>query len=77
MTHITNRYAATTIDQKKGFSIHLLVFLLTIPALWLVWFLVDGNYPWPAWNTLAWAIGLLFHYLGVYVFKKPKTRSAL
>lgn len=60
------------INPKKGFRIHLLVFLLVTPAIWLVWYLSRMTYPWPLWSTAAWATGVLFHYLGVYVFKKNK-----
>jgi len=55
---------------RKGFKIHLLVFLLVTPAIWLVWFLTSQTYPWPIWSTPGWAIGVLFHGLGVYVFRK-------
>jgi hypothetical protein len=57
-------------DPKKGFRIHFLVFLLTTPVIWLVWYLTDRTYIWPLWSTLGWGIGVLFHYLGVYVFKR-------
>lgn len=76
MTHITNRYTATTIDQKKGFRIHLLVFLLTIPVIWMIWYFTNSTYTWALWQTAAWATGLLFHWLGVFVFKKAKTHNA-
>lgn len=72
MTHPTNRDAPAPIDPEKGFRIHLLVFLLATPAIWLVWYLTDTTYPWPLWSTGAWAIGILFHYLGVFVFNKSK-----
>lgn len=72
MTHSVKGYNATHVNLKKGFRIHLLVFLLATPAIWLVWYLTDRTYPWPLWSTAAWAIGLLFHYLGVYVFKQSK-----
>jgi hypothetical protein len=65
-----NQWAAAPIDAAKGFKIHLIVFLLATPAIWLVWYLTDRTYPWPLWSTPAWAIGVLFHYLGVFVFKK-------
>lgn len=72
MTHFNQSGVAAPINPKKGFKIHLLVFLLVTPAIWLVWYLTDRTYPWPLWSTPAWAIGVLFHYLGVYVFKKSK-----
>lgn len=72
MTQFTNGNNATLINPKKGFRIHLLVFLLATPAIWLVWYLTNSTYPWPLWSTPAWAIGVVFHYLGIYVFKKNK-----
>jgi hypothetical protein len=71
MTHPTNWPASANVNLKKGFRIHLLVFLLATPVLWLVWYLTDRTYPWPLWSTPAWAIGVLFHYLGAFVFRKP------
>lgn len=60
------------INPKKGFKIHLLAFLLTTPVLWLVWFLTDQTYLWPLWQNAAWAVGVVFHYLGVFVFKSRR-----
>lgn len=62
--------------RKKGFKIHLTVFLLATPLIWLVWYLTDRTYPWPLWSTPAWAIGVLFHYLGVYVFNRSRRTSS-
>jgi thiol:disulfide interchange protein len=59
-----------SINPRKGFRIHLLVFLLTIPAIWIIWLLTEQTYPWPLWQTLGWTIGIWFHYLGAFVFKK-------
>lgn len=75
MTHTFNGHNYPTIDPKKGFRIHLLVFVLAVPAIWLVWHLTSTGYPWPVWSTPAWAIGILFHYLGVYVFRKNKNNK--
>jgi hypothetical protein len=72
MTYQTNWDAPAQINQKKGFRIHLLIFFLAVPAMWIVWYLTDRTYMWPLWSTPAWALGLLFHYLGVFVFKKSK-----
>lgn len=73
MTHSANGCTVVSINPKKGFRIHLLVFLLAVPAIWLVWYLTDRTYPWPLLSTLLWSTGLLFHYLGVFVFKKSQT----
>ena len=72
MTHQTNWDVHAPVDQRKGFRIHLFVFILSTVAIWIIWYFTDSDYPWPLWTTPAWAIGVLFHYLGVFVFKKSK-----
>lgn len=64
-------------NTQVGFKIHLIAFLLLTPAIWLVWSLTDATYPWPLWSTPAWAVGVLFHYLGAFVFKKPTLKKGL
>jgi hypothetical protein len=49
-----------------------------VPVFWAIWYFTGGlNYsrflPWPIWPTFGWGIGVLFHYLGAYVF--PKNNS--
>ncbi|WP_449400039.1 2TM domain-containing protein [Chryseobacterium wanjuense] len=75
MTH-QKKLSSTSahINAKKGFNIHLLVFLLATPLIWLVWYLTDRTYIWPLWSTLAWMIGIIFHFLGVYFFKNFKNK---
>lgn len=70
MRHLAKEQTHAQIDPEKGFKIHLLVFVLTIPALWLLWFFTDSTYLWPVWQTEAWGIGIVFHYLAVFVFRK-------
>jgi hypothetical protein len=62
-------------NPKLGFQIHLLVFLLATPAIWIVWYLTDTTYPWPLWSTPAWIVGVLFHYLGIFVFNGKKYKT--
>jgi hypothetical protein len=71
MRHLANEQKVAQINPEKGFRIHLLV--LTIPAIWFIWFFTVRTYLWPLWQTAAWGIGLLFHYLGVFVFRSKKT----
>lgn len=72
MGHQNQMGKTAPINLKKGFRIHLFVFLLTIPAIWLVWYFTNRTYLWPLWQTLGWPIGIIFHYLGAFVFKNPK-----
>lgn len=72
MEHYHQMGGTASINPKKGFSIHLLIFLLTTPVIWAVWYyFTDRAYVWPLWQTAGWAVGIIFHYLGVFVFKKP------
>ena len=74
MKHQLNSDPTSTLSQKRGFKIHLIVFLLVIPAIWMIWYLTDTTgYPWPLWSTGVWLIGVIFHYLGVFVFKKSNS----
>ncbi|MCP2025356.1 hypothetical protein L1276_000496 [Flavobacterium sp. HSC-32F16] len=75
MRHLASEPTMAQINPKKGFKIHLFVFVLTVPVIWLTWFLTSRTYLWPLWQSGAWAIGLLFHYLGVFVFKKSKNNK--
>lgn len=68
--HIT--FAKACKNSKLGFQIHLIVFLLSTPVIWLTWFFTDTTYPWPLWSTSAWIVGVLFHYLGVYKFGRKE-----
>nr|WP_295926503.1 2TM domain-containing protein [uncultured Dyadobacter sp.] len=72
MLHSKQMGATAPVNSEKGFNIHLLVFLLTVPSIWLIWSLTDQTYLWPLWQTGAWATGIVFHYLGVFVFQKSK-----
>ena len=69
MKNLAKEHKTAHIDPKKGFKIHLLVFVLTVPILWFILLLTNQTYVWPLWQNTAWAIGIVFHYLGVYVFK--------
>jgi len=69
MRHLAEEHTIARINPEKGFRIHLLVFVLVTPAIWLVWYLTDHNYPWPLWQTPAWAVGVWFHYLALCLQK--------
>ena len=62
--------------RRASFKSHLGVYIVVNSFLWAIWFFSDndgvrtGKYPWPVWSTLGWGIGLLFHFLGAYVYPK-------
>ena len=66
--------------KRASFKSHLLVYLLVNVFLWGIWYFSgnsdSGNhnrYAWPIWTTLGWGVGLMFHFLGAYVF--PRSNS--
>ncbi|MBO9562097.1 MAG: 2TM domain-containing protein [Niastella sp.] len=67
---------ATTPKQVLGFRIHLRAFMVLMPLAWIVWLLTPATYPWPIWSTAAWTVGIIFHYLGVFVFKKSNLKKS-
>ncbi len=62
--------------KRAGFKSHLATYLIINPFLWGIWWFTGAetggnmNLPWPVWSTFGWGIGLVFHYLSVYVFHK-------
>ncbi len=63
--------ARKRVEEKKGFFIHLAAYIIINLMLILLWaFATGGGYPWFIWSLGGWAIGLLFHFLGVFVFSK-------
>jgi hypothetical protein len=65
--------------RRASFKYHLRTYIIVIGFLWAIWFfsgsepvMTRAKYPWPIWPTAGWGIGLLFHYLGAYVYPREK-----
>lgn len=68
---------------RVGFRMHLRSFLIVNAGLWLIWALTNYAFradhpagfvfPWPAFATLGWGIGLASHYVGVYHGQNQKS----
>jgi hypothetical protein len=43
-------------------------------ATWAVWATTGAGYPWPAWITGLWGIGLVMNFSDVYV-RRPITEA--
>ncbi|HUR09754.1 MAG TPA: 2TM domain-containing protein [Flavitalea sp.] len=64
--------------RRASFRYHLFVYVIVNLFLWSIWYFGNdqGNqsdYPWPVWSTMGWGIGILFHFLGAYVFPKENS----
>ena len=70
--------AKKRVEEKKGFFVHLTVYIIVNIMLVLIWaFAAGGGYPWFLWSLGGWGIGLLFHFLGVFVFGRKSDRAAI
>lgn len=70
--------AKKRVEEKKGFFVHLTVYIIVNILLVLIWaFTAGGGYPWFVWPLGGWGIGLLFHSLGVFVFESKSDRAAI
>lgn len=61
-------------EARVGFKRHATTYLFVNAFLWILWYFTIESYsrgiPWPAFASLGWGIGLLSHYLRVYVFRE-------
>jgi len=62
--------------KRVGFKRHLASYLIINAFLWGLWWFSKGDdndntFPWPAWTSLGWGIGVAFDYMGAYMSNKP------
>ena len=70
--------AKKRVEEKKGFFIHLTVYIVVNIVLVLIWvFAIGGGFPWFIFVLGGWGIGLLFHFLGIFVFEKKSDKAAI
>jgi hypothetical protein len=70
--------AKKRVEEKKGFFIHFIVYIVVNIMLVLIWaFAADRGFPWFIFPLGGWGIGLLFHFLGVFVFERISDKAAI
>ena len=69
--------AKKRVEEKKGFRIHVIVYLCVNTMLALIWWFTGAGFPWFVFPLGGWGIGVLFHGLGVYVFSRRSDRQAI
>jgi fatty acid desaturase len=62
--------ARRRVEEKKGFISHLAVYIVVNVVLVLIWAFTGAGYPWFVWPLGGWGVGLVFHFLGVFLFSK-------
>lgn len=63
----TREQALERLKKRRDFQGHVVAYLVVNAALWAIWAVTGGDYPWPAWVTGGWAIGLLLNFWEVYM----------
>jgi hypothetical protein len=67
--------AKKRVKDKRDFYGHLIAYLIVNSILILVWALSGGGYPWFVWCMGPWGIGVVFHFLAVFVFPTSATKE--
>jgi hypothetical protein len=62
------------LKKRREFQNHLVAFLVVNAAVWVIWTVSGGGYPWPAWLSALWGIGLTLNAWEVYV-RRPITEA--
>ena len=62
--------AVKRVKAKRGFRIHVAIYLAVNALLVVVWALSGAGYFWPIWAMLGLVIGLAFHGWSVHL-RKP------
>lgn len=60
--------ARRRVKEKAGFYGHLAVYVVSIGFLIVVNLLTNPHHLWFVWPMFGWGIGILFHFMGTYVF---------
>lgn len=65
-------------NRRASFKGHVATYVVMSVVFWIIWYLTGGPrynrfVPWPVWPVLGWGVGVLFHYLGAYVYPKENS----
>jgi hypothetical protein len=59
--------ALQRVKKRRDFQNHLVAYVVINAAVWILWAVTGTGYPWPAWITGVWAIGLVLNGWDVYL----------
>lgn len=62
--------AVRLLKKKRDLRGHLVAYFVVNAAAWAIWAATGAGYPWPAWLSGGWAIGLILNAWDVY-FRTP------
>jgi hypothetical protein len=60
------------VKERRGFYIHFIIYLIVNIGLFIQWWYITGGegFPWVVSTTGGWGIGIIAHFLSVFVLKK-------
>lgn len=68
------KLAESRVSRKKGFFIHLTVYIIVNSFLVIIWAITSSVakywFPWFIFPLAGWGVGLLFHGMSVFAFPK-------
>jgi hypothetical protein len=62
--------ARKKVGDKKALLTHTIVYIVVNAVLVIIWAATSRGYPWFWWPLGGWGIGLIFHFLGFFVFDR-------
>lgn len=72
--------AKKRVEAKKGFFIHLGMYVVINVFLFLIWFFLaggPGTYPWFLWVIFGWGIGVVANAISVFMHSSSWERKEL
>ncbi|HXD55337.1 MAG TPA: 2TM domain-containing protein [Solirubrobacteraceae bacterium] len=66
--------ALRAIKARRDLAGHAVSYVLFNTVVWVAWALTSSGYPWPAWLTGLWGIGLAMNAWDVYM-RPPVTEA--
>jgi len=70
--------AKKRVEAKRGFYTHLTSYGVVNLMLIIIWaFPAGGGYPWFLWPLGGWGIGLIMHFLQVFVWPSGGDKAAI
>ena len=70
--------AKRRVEVKRGFYIHLMIYIVVNLLLILIWaFVADGGFPWFIFPLCGWGIAIVIHFIGTFIFGEKSNRAAI
>jgi uncharacterized protein (DUF486 family) len=65
------KLASQRVEAKRGFFIHLAIYVCVNVFLFLIWYFVAGRgYPWYLWVIFGWGIAIVINAIAVFIAPK-------